>query len=263
MVRLDGFKPFLTSGFLCQGFQANGVLAQSVEHRYNAKLLTASKRLMLFMKKNKYSGFLITFEGGEGGGKTTQTVRLRDKLTKAGHDVVVLREPGGTVISEQIRKVVLSPDNTGMAFTTEVLLFQAARAQIYRELVIPSLKAGKMVLMDRSRDSSVVYQGMVRGFGKTLIEELNDLSTNKIYPGLTILLDLSVDIGLERRVNSGKMDRLDMEAKEFHQRVREAYLKLAKENGQGRWEIIDASASLKQVEDEIWEIVKKRIKKLA
>jgi len=218
---------------------------------------------MISAKKNKYPGFLITFEGGEGGGKTTQTVRLRDKLTKAGHDVVVLREPGGTVISEQIRKVVLSPDNTSMAFTTEVLLFQAARAQIYRELVIPSLKAGKMVLMDRSRDSSVVYQGMVRGFGKTLIEELNNLSTNKIYPNLTILLDLPVEIGLKRRVDSGKVDRLDMEAKEFHQQVREAYLKLAKENDQGRWVMIDASTSLEQVENKIWKIVEEKLKKLA
>jgi len=218
---------------------------------------------MISAKKNKYPGFLITFEGGEGGGKTTQTVRLRDKLTKAGHDVVVLREPGGTVISEQIRKVVLSPDNTSMAFTTEVLLFQAARAQIYRELVIPSLKAGKMVLMDRSRDSSVVYQGMVRGFGKTLIEELNNLSTNKIYPNLTILLDLPVEIGLKRRVDSGKVDRLDMEAKEFHQQVREAYLKLAKENDQGRWVMIDASTSLEQVENKIWKIAEEKLKKLA
>ena len=215
------------------------------------------------MKKNKYPGFLITFEGGEGGGKTTQTVRLRDKLTKAGHDVIVLREPGGTVISEQIRQVVLSPDNTGMAFTTEVLLFQAARAQIYRELVIPSLKAGKIVLMDRSRDSSVVYQGMVRGFGKILIEELNDLSTNKIYPSLTILLDLPVDIGLKRRVDSGKVDRLDMEAKEFHQQVREAYLELAKENERGRWVMLDASVSLESVENEIWKIVENKLKRLS
>ncbi|KUK79598.1 MAG: Thymidylate kinase, partial [Microgenomates bacterium 39_7] len=159
------------------------------------------------MKNSNRSGFLITLEGGEGGGKTTQSVRLRQKLTEAGKDVIVLREPGGTTISEQIRQVVLSPENTGMAFTTEVLLFQAARAQIYREIVIPSLKAGKVVIMDRSRDSSVVYQGMVRGFGKDLINQLNDLSTDKIYPNLTILLDLPVETGLKRREDSGKIDR--------------------------------------------------------
>ncbi len=202
-----------------------------------------------------YPGYLITFEGGEGGGKTTQSVRIRNNLTEAGHDVVVLREPGGTVISEQIRQVVLSPNNTGMAFTTEVLLFQAARAQIYREIVLPSLKAGKIVLMDRSRDSSVVYQGMVRGFGRDLIEQLNNLSTKNIYPDLTILLDLPIKIGLARKNDAGEMNRLEMEDKNFHQQVREAYLQLAKENEQQRWIIVDAQQSMEEVEAEIWQTV--------
>lgn len=208
----------------------------------------------------KKKGQLITFEGGEGGGKTTQIVRLRDRLTKEGHDVVVLREPGGTVISEQIREVVLSSKNVGIAFTTEVLLFQAARAQIYREIVLPSLKAGKVVLMDRSRDSSVVYQGIVRGFGEEMIEGLNDISTNKTEPNMTLLLDLPVEIGLQRRVDSGKMDRLDMEATDFHHKVRDGYLKIAKENKGNRWQVVDASQSLEKVEEDIWKLVKKKIK---
>ena len=99
-------------------------------------------------------GILITFEGGEGGGKTTQVARLRERLNKAGRDVIVVREPGGTVISEKIREILLDKQNTSMAYTTEVLLFQAGRAQIYREIVLPSLAAGKVVLMDRSRDSA-------------------------------------------------------------------------------------------------------------
>ncbi len=210
------------------------------------------------MTNSNNSGFLITLEGGEGGGKSTQSVRLRQKLSEEGKDVVVLREPGGTAISEQIRQVVLSPTNTSMAFTTEVLLFQAARAQIYREIVIPSLKAGKVVIMDRSRDSSVVYQGMVRGFGKELINNLNDLSTDKIFPNLTILLDLPVAIGLQRREESGKIDRLDMEAQEFHQKVRDAYLELAKEDKTNRWVIIDAQKNVDEVEHEIWQEIKKR-----
>lgn len=200
----------------------------------------------------KHNGFLITLEGGEGGGKTTQIVRLRDRLGKAGHDVVVLREPGGTAISEQIRDVVLSSKNIGIAFTTEVLLFQAARAQIYREIVLPSLEAGKVVVMDRSRDSSVVYQGMVRGFGKDMIEKLNDLSTKETYPNITFLLDLPVEIGLQRRVESGKIDRLDMEGVDFHSKVREAYLELANADTTGRWQIIDASKTLEEVEEAIW-----------
>jgi dTMP kinase len=207
----------------------------------------------------KQPGFLITLEGGEGGGKTTQIVRLRDSLTKAGHDVIVLREPGGTVISEQIREVVLSAKNVGIAFTTEVLLFQAARAQIYREIVLPSLEAGKVVLMDRSRDSSVVYQGMVRGFGIDLIEQLNDISTKKTYPNVTFLLDVDVSTGLQRREQSGKKDRLDMEAQQFHHQVREGYLKLAKENAQDRWVIVDANQPIDDVAEQLWSEVQNRL----
>lgn len=204
-------------------------------------------------------GILITLEGGEGGGKTTQIVRLRESLTKIGKDVVVLREPGGTVISEQIREVVLSAKNVGIAFTTEVLLFQAARAQIYRELVLPSLEAGKVVVIDRSRDSSVVYQGMVRGFGRELIDQLNDVSTKNTYPDLTLLLDVSVKEGLRRRESDGKMDRLDMESTDFHERVRAAYLELATENKGKRWHIIDASKQINAVEKAIWTIVAKKV----
>ncbi len=205
-------------------------------------------------------GLLITFEGGEGCGKSTQIVQLRDVLTKAGQDVVVLREPGGTVISEQIREVVLSSKNIGIAFTTEVLLFQAARAQIYREIVLPSLEAGKVVLMDRSRDSSVVYQGKVRGFGVELIEQLNNLSTKDTFPDLTILLDVPVEIGLSRRSKTGKMDRLDMEAQDFHQKVRDAYLALAKANDRKRWLVIDATLSIEAVAEAVTKAVLKHIK---
>ncbi|NCS97617.1 MAG: dTMP kinase [Candidatus Pacebacteria bacterium] len=208
------------------------------------------------MSEKKHKGLLITLEGGEGGGKTTQIVRLRDRLSKAGKDVVVLREPGGTVISEQIRDVVLSAKNIGIAFTAEVLLFQAARAQIYREIVLPSLEAGKIVILDRSRDSSVVYQGMVRGFGKDMVEKLNDLSTKETYPDATFLLDLPVELGLQRRVESGKMDRLDMEGMDFHVKVRDAYLELAKADTHDRWHIIDASQSLEEVQEELWTKVK-------
>jgi dTMP kinase len=205
------------------------------------------------------NGYLITLEGGEGGGKTTQIVRLRDTLTKAGKDVVVLREPGGTVISEQIREVVLSAKNVGIAFTTEVLLFQAARAQIYREIVLPSMEAGKVVIMDRSRDSSVVYQGMVRGFGKDMIEQLNEISTKNTFPNITFLLDIDVETGLKRREDSGAMNRLDMEANDFHQKVRDAYLELAHQDQSGRWQVVDASKSIDEVEKDIWSVVAQKM----
>ena len=201
------------------------------------------------------SGYLISFEGGEGGGKSTQVARLAEQLRAAGHDVVALREPGGTAVGEQIREVVLAKKNTGMAFTTEVLLFQAARAQIYAEVVIPSLKAGKIILMDRTRDSSVVYQGVVRGFGSDLIEQLNDISTQNTHPHATILLDVPVEVGLGRRVAAGDMNRLDLEDKSFHEKVRQAYLVLAKNAKPGRWHVIDAASSFEVVEKQIWEVV--------
>ncbi len=205
------------------------------------------------------TGYLITFEGGEGGGKSTQIIRLHEKLVEAGKDVVILREPGGTIISEQIREVVLSAKNVGVAYTTEVLLFQAARAQIYEEIVLPSLASGKMVLMDRSRDSSVVYQGMVRGFGVDLVEQLNNISTKKTYPNLTLLLDVDVKKGLQRREDSGKSDRLDQEDTTFHEKIRDAYLQLAKANDLQRWVIIDANKSIDEVTEDIWQTVSEKI----
>jgi len=211
----------------------------------------------------KHLGILISLEGGEGGGKTTQAVLLREKLEQAGREVISVREPGGTVISEQIRAVVLSSKNQGITDLTEVLLFQAARAQIYQEVVIPALTAGKVVLMDRTRDSSVVYQGMVRGVGRSKIEKLNDISTQKTVPHLTLLLDVSVKTGLARRADSGKMDRLDMEAADFHQKVRDAYLTLAKEDQDNRWRIINAEKNVDQVAKALWKEVKAKIAELA
>lgn len=207
------------------------------------------------------SGFLITLEGGEGGGKTTQITRLRDLLTQAGHEVITLREPGGPPISEQIRELVLSPKNTEIAFTTEVLLFQAQRAQTYHEVVLPALAAGKVVVMDRSRDSSTVYQGMVRGFGIALIEQLNDIATQKTYPDLTFLLDVDAKEGLRRRAASGKQDRIDLEDVAFHEKARTSYLQLAKESAGGRWVIIDANKPIDEVGAEMWKVVRERVEK--
>lgn len=206
-----------------------------------------------------YSGFLISFEGGEGAGKSTQIGRLRTRLEACDKQVVVLREPGGTPISEQIREVVLSAKNVGIAYTAEVLLFQAARAQLYREVVIPSLEAGKIVLMDRTRDSSVVYQGIVRGFGEELIEQLNDISTKSIYPNVTFLLDLEPEIGLKRRGSVvEEVNRIDMEAVNFHQKVRDAYLHLVEQDSRDRWVKVDAAQGIDDIEEDIWAEIQAR-----
>ena len=205
------------------------------------------------------NGVFISFEGGEGAGKSVQIVRLREKLEELGKKIVLTREPGGTVISEQIREVVLSTKNMGMAYTTEVLLFQAARAQVYRELILPSLETGKWVLADRTSDSSLVYQGIVRDFGIEIIKELNGLSTKDTYPDVTFLLDVPVEIGLARRAATDKNDRLDMESRDFHQKVRDAYLKIAKDEP-NRFVVIDANRSIDEVAEDIWGIVAKRFK---
>ncbi len=204
-------------------------------------------------------GILISFEGGEGGGKSTQILLLKNKLEKMKREVIVVREPGGTEISEQIREVVLGRKNKKMEVMTEVLLFQAARAQVYGQIIIPALEKGKIVLCDRTSDSSVVYQGIVRGIGEELIKDLNKISTQNNFPSLTLLLDVPVKIGLERRNGTDKVDRIDLEKQDFHERVREAYLKLAKESKNKRWVTIDASKNLKTVERKIWDEVEKRL----
>lgn len=211
--------------------------------------------------KQSTRGILITLEGGEGSGKTTQAAALEARFRENGMDVLAVREPGGTVISEQIREVVLSTKNTNMEFTTEVLLFQAARAQIYSELVLPALDEGKIVLMDRSRDSSVVYQGIVRGFGVSLVEQLNDISTKNTYPDITFLLDLPAKVGLERREEDGGQDRIDLESRTFHEEVRNAYLQRAKSDTSGRWKIIIATRSIEEVHEELWQELMKKIYK--
>lgn len=202
-----------------------------------------------------HNGFLITFEGGDGGGKTTQIARLKDRLVEAGKDVTVVREPGGTMISEKIREIVLDTKNTQIDYTTEALLFQAARAQIYSEIVLPALEAGRTVLMDRSRDSSVIYNGIVRGLGAELIERLNDISTKETYPDLTLLLDVEPKTGLQRVQEVGQPDRFEAEGVSLQERVREAYKQLVSADASGRWRTVDANQSLEEVEAEIWRLV--------
>jgi dTMP kinase len=205
-------------------------------------------------------GVFISLEGGEGGGKSTQIVRLREKLESLGKKIVITREPGGTAISEKIREILLDKANLGMAYSTEVLLFQAARAQVYRELILPALEMGKWVIADRTGDSSVVYQGIVRDFGVDIIKDLNKLSTKNTSPSLTILLDVPVEIGLERRMGTEKNDRLDLESKNFHEKVRQGYLKIAQDEPD-RFVIIDASKSIEEVADQIWKAIEGRLLK--
>ncbi len=193
------------------------------------------------------SGMLITFEGGEGTGKTTIAKEIHRWLFKKGLNIELFREPGSTNIGEQIRTVIHNINNTEMEGVTEALLYQAGRAQLYRERINPLLDNGGIIIMDRSIDSSIVYQGAGRGIDERFIELLNNISTNFRKPDLTVLLDVDPVIGLSRRKMDGNVNRMDSQPLEFYQNVRQKYLDMAQINDRGRWKIIDASRSLSEV----------------
>lgn len=170
------------------------------------------------------AGLFITFEGGDGAGKSTQVSRLADALRADGHTVVATREPGGTAIAEKIRQVLLDPANHEMGHHTEALLFAAGRAEHVHHLIRPALERGEIVISDRYMDSSIVYQGMGRGLGAQDVMGLNMWATGNLKPDLTIVLDVDSDFGLER---VGEKDRIEQAAPEMHERVRQGFLQLA------------------------------------
>jgi dTMP kinase len=176
-------------------------------------------------------GFFITFEGGEGTGKSTQIRLLAEHLESRGHTVVVTREPGGTPVAEAARAIILDPalDQDGL---TELFLLEAARRDHVERVVAPALERGEVVVSDRYADSSTVYQGMVRGLGEELVIQLNRLATNDLEPDLTIVFDLDPEDGLHRARSrnaegDGAESRLDDEPQEFHRQVRQGFLRLA------------------------------------
>lgn len=200
-------------------------------------------------------GLFITFEGTDGAGKTTHIQRLTADLRQAGYDVCLTREPGGTPISEQIRDMLLNPDHSEMAATTELLLYAASRAQHVSEVIKPALAAGKVVISSRFADATVVYQGYGRGLDLERIHRLNRIATDGITPEVTFILDLPVEIGLQRVQNSrGGLDRLEREKIEFHRRLRDGYQRIARQEPQ-RLKIIDAQVSPEQVYAQIQAVI--------
>lgn len=204
-------------------------------------------------------GLFITFEGIEGCGKTTQMNLLSDYLRKEGYPLLKTREPGGTKIGEDIREMLLNPDNKKMAKETEILLYGASRAQHIKELIEPALKSGKIVLCDRYADSTLAYQGFGRKIGITALKKMCPLSLGTIQPDLTILLDLDVKTGLSRIKNrKGGNDRIEKEKIAFHNKVRKGYLKLAKAS-RGRIKIIRADRKIEEIQKEIRDILIKKL----
>ncbi len=204
----------------------------------------------------KHSG-IISIEGGDGSGKSIMIERIREYFEKEAIPHVITREPGGVAISEAIREILLNRGNTEMDSKTEALLFAAARRQHLVEKVIPAMKEGKIVLFDRYVDSSVVYQGYVRNIGMEKVYELNLFATEGFLPGLTLILDVEPEIGRKRITdNQREEDRLDLEDLDFHQKVREGYLILAKENPD-RIKVVDANKTIDEVFEDILSLVRK------
>jgi len=175
------------------------------------------------MKKGKF----ITFEGAEGSGKSTQSRLVYEYLKSKRLPVVMIREPGGVSISEQVRNILLDVKNKGMADECEVLLYMAARAQLVKEVILPALKQGKILLCDRFLDSTIVYQGYGNGMAIPKIKEIGLFATQGISPDLTIVFDLDAKIGLMRR--GAVRDRIEQRSLQYHNRVRRGYLSLARQ----------------------------------
>jgi dTMP kinase len=200
----------------------------------------------------------ITFEGPEGSGKTSQLADLAEYLTQKGFPVLTTREPGGTPIGDQIRAILSSLDNTDMRPRTEILLFQASRAQLVEQVIRPHLEEGGVVLSDRYADSTLAYQGY--GYQADLgnLRAIIDFATGGLKPDITLLLDVDVKEGLRRRERDGGWNRLDAYEVAFHQRVRQGYIELVQAEPQ-RWLVIDAGQPPDQVQMEIRRIVLERL----
>jgi dTMP kinase len=196
---------------------------------------------------------LLSFEGSEGCGKSTQIRLLKERLEKSGREVVVLREPGGTEIGESIRHLLQhAKEGHAMTTETELLLFAASRAQIVREKIRPLLEAGAFVILDRFLDSTTVYQGHARGLPLDAVNAINRFAIGGTLPRLTLLLDLDTQTAWQRIHATGReLDRMESQPPEFFEKVRQGYLQLAAAEPD-RIKVIDASASPEEVHEVIW-----------
>ncbi len=201
----------------------------------------------------------ITFEGPDGSGKTTQVHLLAGWLREKEYEVVVTREPGGTEIGDQIRRVLHDPRNSDMDYRAEILLYSASRAQHVIQRIQPDLAAGKIVISDRYADSTLAYQGYGRGLDLDTLRIITAFATKELAPDLTLYLDITPEEGLQRRRLGGdEWNRLDAEALEFHNRVRTGYLALIDQDP-GRWAVIDAARPVAEIEAEIKAVVRERL----
>lgn len=204
-------------------------------------------------------GILIAFEGPDGSGKTTQIEMLGKYLVKKGFDVIKTREPGGTVISEKIRDIILDNKNKDMCAVCEALLYAASRAQLVDEVIKPALQNGKIVLCDRFVLSSLVYQGIGRGIGVDVVKRINDAAIDGLKVDMTIMLKISYESGLKRKQKQKKLDRLENSGNEFHKKVFEGYLNLCK--NYDKIKIIEGNRKKEEIHKDIVRIVDNLIRK--
>ncbi len=198
-------------------------------------------------------GLLITFEGPDGSGKTTQIELLKAYLSRKGFEIVFTREPGGTKISEKIRNIILDNENSEMSDMCEALLYAAARAQLVNEVIKPALKEGKVVICDRFVQSSIVYQGIGRNLGAERIKDINEAAIDGLKPDITFLLTIPFEEGLKRKAKQKSLDRLENSGDEFHKRVYEGYMSLI--NSADYITAIDANRSLEDIHNDIVKLI--------
>lgn len=200
-------------------------------------------------------GLMIVCDGSNGAGKTTVLKAISNHLVALGRDVVATREPGGTIIGERIRDIVLSPDTPEMCDLTELMLFSAARAQHLREKILPAMAEGKVVVSDRFVAATISFQHYARGIDLDIIERLNHLALGDFRPSMNIILDLDPIIGLQRVQSRGEgLDRMEDQKLEFLQRARDGYLKQA-EADPDIFTVIDASQPLEHVLSQVLQVV--------
>jgi len=202
----------------------------------------------------------ITFEGPDGSGKTYQLAIFSDYLKDKGYPVLTTREPGGTSIGDQIRDVLHDLNNTEMHPHTEILLYQASRAQLVEQVIVPHLKSGGIILCDRYSDSTLAYQGYGHKLNLKKLAALIDFATRGLKPDLSLLLDVDVEEGLRRRARGGEWNRLDAYDLDFHQRVRQGYHELIRQEPQ-RWVVVDAGQAPERVQADIRKFVMERLAK--
>jgi dTMP kinase len=192
----------------------------------------------------------ITLEGPEGSGKTSQVPALADHIRSLGYKVLLTREPGGTLIGDQIRNILISLENKALTPQAETLLFLAARAQLVREVIQPSLATGVVVLSDRYADATLAYQGYGHGVDLDVLRKLLEFATGGLQPDLKILLDIDVEDGLRRKTDCGEWNRLDAYSVAFHDRVRKGYHSLVASEPD-KWVIIDASQDRDSIQNDL------------